>query len=71
MSNRANSKFNQREVNEYEPSPGMWVKAFKGIDDLCGLVDNNPAEWSIAKGCAFFAIGLYTMERFYHILDSL
>lgn len=59
------------EANDYEPPQRMWDMVFKGIDDVYGIADQNPAEWSIAKSCAFFALGIFTMERYHHILESL
>lgn len=57
--------------NDYEPPQGIFEKTLSGIDDLWGVAEKNPAEWSIAKSCVFFALGIYTMERCYHIILNL
>lgn len=63
-------------TNKFKPNrarkqtTGMLERTIKSIDDLYKLVDQNPAEWSIAKSCAIFAIGMIAMERFSNLSKS-
>lgn len=61
----------KQQENEYEPPDGMFQRALKGIDKLYYLTDENPAQWSIAKSCAFFALGLLAMDKCNHILEAI
>lgn len=56
--------------NEYEP-PGFVEQTFKGIDNMYNLTEQYPVQWSIAKSCVFFGLGLVTLERLKSVVESL